>query len=184
MEFVYLLFIPFIFFLIKMNQCRTSTWSVEKQKHLTTSWGDSFLKAFTNGFIALIVEGIVLAALWVCGFALLKGCELEQTSHKTTTTQTITEDTKTTKQIFAEMQTDLFDMKTGKRILAKDFKDLESGIRDGRYGYGASRELNILDQDGNIFHVDAAHLQAALKQGYRLETPEHAAARSGTNNFL
>jgi hypothetical protein len=79
------------------------------------------------------------------------------------------------------MQADLFDMKTGKRVVTKDFKDLETCIRDGRYGYGASRDLNILDQDGNVNHVNAAYLQDALRKGYRLETPEQAAVREFNN---
>jgi hypothetical protein len=68
MEFLYFLFIPFIFFLVKMNQCRTPTWSVERKTHLTNSWGDSFLKAFTSGFVALIVQSIILAVLWFVEF--------------------------------------------------------------------------------------------------------------------
>lgn len=74
-------------------------------------------------------------------------------------------------------QADLFDMKSGQRIVAKDHQDLESGIRDGRYGYGDGKLVNIIDDEGELKHVESKYLKWSLGNGYKIETPEAAAVR-------
>lgn len=72
---------------------------------------------------------------------------------------------------------DLFDTQSRKPVNAPSFQDIEDGIKNGKYGYGETKYINIIDNSGNVSHTTGEYLQSALNNGFRMETPNEGQIR-------
>src|SRR4051812_29709366 len=74
----------------------------------------------------------------------------------------------------------IYDTQTRKpATLAPD--ELDNAIKSGAYSYKKGTKVNVLDDSGSSFSIDASELPSALNSGYKIETPTQQGVREYVN---
>jgi len=79
-----------------------------------------------------------------------------------------------------EMNT-LYDTQTGKPTRLK-YEEMTNALLEGRVGFKKGTAVPMIGTDSKSYNMPAENVNAALSQGYRLETPQEIAVREFAAN--